>query len=129
MITTTDIGNILYRDCATFGIERFQGDDFPTGEITDERIIIHSKAQQPGKIWKKSFAEVNLCVPDDNRGNARLVRLNELDREAECLDGVVGEYDGTPYHYSISAKGVEIDSQMRCHYVNVKILFEVLNIK
>ena len=129
MITATDIANILCKDCAAFGIKCYQGDNVPTGEITVERIVVHSKSQTPEKIWRKSFPEINICVPD-SKGKAQLVRLNELDRLAETiLDGVVGQYDGSNYSYSISSKGVESDTQMKCHYVNVRILFEVLNVK
>ena len=64
MIVTTDIGNILYRDCKAFGIDIVPDGETLTGELKSERIVIHTKKQQPGKYWKKSFAEVNLCVPN-----------------------------------------------------------------
>ena len=38
-------------------------------------------------------------------------------------------YDGTTYHYSIDTIGTEEDTALKCHYVNVRILFEVLNVK
>lgn len=45
------------------------------------------------------------------------------------FDGVTGRYDGTTYHYSIDTIGTEEDTALKCHYVNVRILFEVLNVK
>lgn len=54
MIVTTDIGNILYRDCKAFGIGIVPAGETLTGELTSERIVIHTKKQQPGKYWKKS---------------------------------------------------------------------------
>ena len=113
MIVTTDIGNILYRDCKAFEICIVPAGETLTGELASERIVIHTKKQQPGKYWKKSFAEVNLCVPN----------LSEL------LDDVVSTYDSTTYRYSIESIGTEADTALKCHYVNVRILFEVLNVK
>lgn len=129
MITSTDIANILYRDCGVFGITIVPDGETVIGELTDERIVIHSKSQQPNTYWKKSYAEVNLCVPD-MKDTADTIRLNELQRKAhEALDGVVGVYDGTAYRYSIYTSGMEEDSTLKCHYVNVRLLFEVLNVK
>lgn len=129
MITTTDIANILYRDCEAFGIERVPDGETIVGKLTDERIVILSKSQQPGPYWKKSYVEVNLCVPDF-KDNANAIRLNELQRKAhEVLDDVHGVYDGTAYRYSVYSCGMEEDTTLKCHYVNVRLLFEVLNVK
>ena len=101
-----------------------------TGELTSERIVIHTKKQQPGKYWKKSFAEVNLCVPDLSENEANTIRLNELEREVmKRFDYVVSTYDGITYRYSIESIGTEADTALKCHYVNVRILFEVLDVK
>lgn len=130
MIVTTDIANILYRDCQAFGIAIVPYGKKLTGVMKAERIVIHAKKQQPGTYWKKSFAEVNICVPDLKEGEANTIRLNELEKEAQGLfDGVTGRYDGTTYHYSINSIGTEEDTALKCHYVNVRILFEVLNVK
>lgn len=130
MIVTIDIANILYRDCQTFGISIVPHGKKLTGELKSERIVIHAKKQQPGTYWKKSFAEVNLYVPDLKEGEANTIRLNELEKQAQgMLDGVTGRYDGTTYHYSIDTIGTEEDTALKCHYVNVRILFEVLNVK
>ena len=129
MIVTTDIGNILYRDCKVFGIGIVPQGEKLTGELKSERIVIHTKKQQPGKYWKKSFTEVNLCVPDLKEGEANTIRLNELEREAmKRFDDVVSTYDGTTYRYSIDSIGTEADTAFKCHYVNIRILFEVLNV-
>lgn len=131
MIVTTDIANILYKDCKAFGIEVYQAGNIPDEhkELSSERVIIRTKSQSPEAIWKKGFVEVNLCVPDMD-GNANLIRLQELEREAqEVLDEVVGEYDGSNYYYLIDSIGIEADTKLRCHYVNVRILFQVLNVK
>ena len=130
MIVTTDIGNILYRDCKAFGIDLVPDGETLTGELKSERIVIHSKKQHPETYWKKSFVEVNLCVPDLKEGEANTIRLNELEKQAQGLfDDVTGRYDSTTYHYSIESIGIEEDTALKCHYVNVRILFEVLNVK
>lgn len=128
MIVTTDIANILYRDCKVFGIDIVPQGKTLTGELKSERIVIHAKKQQPGKYWKKSFAEVNLCVPDLSENEANSIRLQELEREAIKLFDSVGSYDGTAYLYSIESIGTEEDIDLKCHYVNVRVLFEVLNV-
>ena len=131
MIVTTDIANILYRDCKAFGIEVHQAGNIPGEhkELSSERVIIRTKSQSPETYWKKGFVEVNLCVPDMD-GDANLIRLQEFERKAqEVLDEVVGEYDGSNYYYLIDSIGIEADTELRCHYVNVRILFQVLNVK
>ena len=131
MIVTTDIANILYKDCKDFGIEVYQSGNIPDEhkELSSERVIVRTKSQSPEAIWKKGFVEVNLCVPDMD-GDANLIRLQELERKAqEALDEVVGEYDGSNYYYLIDSISIEADTELRCHYVNVRILFQVLNVK
>ena len=131
MIVTTDIANILYKDCKAFGIEVYQAGNIPDEhkELSSERVIIRTKSQSPETYWKKGFVEVNLCVPDMD-GDANLIRLQELERKAqETLDEVVGEYDGSNYYYLIDSVGIEADTELRCHYVNVRLLFQVLNVK
>lgn len=130
MIVTTDIANILYRDCQTFGISIVPHGKKLTGPMKSERIVIRAKKQQSETYWKKSFVEVNFCVPDLKEGEANTIRLSELEKQAqELFDGVTGRYDGTTYHYSIESIGTEADTALKCHYVNVRILFEVLNVK
>lgn len=131
MIVTTDIANILYKDCKALGMEVYQSGNIPDEdkELSSERIIIIAKSQSPETIWKKGFVEVNLCVPDMD-GKANLIRLQELERKAqEVLDEVVGEYDGSNYYYLIDSIGTEADTALKCHYVNVRLLFQVLNVK
>lgn len=134
MIATTDIANIIYRDCKIFGIEDlYQKGNIPEGEIKSERIIVRAKNQSEGIYWDKGFVEVNLCVPDID-GMANLVRLNELERETKRLfkEAKTGVFDGTRYRYSNAEDnyiGIEEDAGLKCHYINVRILFRVLNVK
>lgn len=142
MITPQTIGNILRRDCKSFGIEEIyvvfeddngKSEDFPhinpDKGVENEMIIIHVKRQIPSKYWKNNFNEVNICVPRIQNYSNR-IRLEELERQAmKILDDVVSSYDGTTYRYSIDSIGTEADTALKCHYVNARILFEVLNVK
>lgn len=130
MIVTTDISSIIFKDCKSFGIEKiYQTGNIPKGKVKTERIVIRVAKQSPETYWKKGFVEVNFCVPDiDNKGTANLRRLNEIERLVNSMRNV-RMFDSTLYRYSIEKIGVEEDSDLECHYVNVRLLFEVLNVK
>ena len=130
MITSTDIANILYRDCKVFGIEIVPFGETLTGELKGERITIHVKKPETEKYWEKCFVEVNLCVPNLRKGEANTVRLNELERIAKMIfkPDTVNKYDGSTYRYSGNTS-VETDASLKCHFVNCRILFNVLNVK
>lgn len=136
MITPQTIGNILYRDCKVFGIDEihvvFAGDnsdEIKSGEVEGERIVIYVKNQQPETYWKKSFNEINILVPRIQNLPNR-IRLEELEKMAiEVLDGITERCDGYSYLYSIYSIGTMTDAELNCEYVNVKVLFEVLNVK
>ena len=124
-------GMATARLALAFGMEVYQSGNIPDEdkELSSERVIIIAKSQSPEAIWKNGFVEVNLCVPDMD-GKANLIRLQELERKAqEILDDVVGEFDGSSYYYSIDQIGTEADTALKCHYVNVRLLFQVLNVK
>lgn len=131
MIATTDIANIIFKDCKSFGIsEVYQRGNIPEGKVNAERIVVYPKTQQPDTYWERGYVEVNLCVPLSRSGKARLIRLNELERKAKEMfkDGTVGQYDGSWYRYSSETIGIEEDKELCCYYVNLKLLFEVLNV-
>lgn len=130
MIVTTDIADILYRDCKTFGIDIVPFGETITGEPTSERITIHVKGQTPEKIWEKCFVEVNLCVPDLSPTEANFPRLKELERLAKKkFKSVVGTFDGTTYRYEVDTIHIEADTALKCHFINCRLLFNVLNVK
>lgn len=131
MIVSSDTALVLYSDCKRlFAIDTYLAGTEPKGEVTTERVIVKSKEQKPEKIWAKNFVEVNIVVPDED-GEESSIRLQELERMAHGFfdGGVAGEYDGTAYHYSPESIGIEDDTHLNCHYVNVRILFETLNVR
>lgn len=130
MIVTTDIADILCRDCKAFGIEIVPFGKILIGELKDERITIHVKGQTPSKYWEKCFCEVNLCVPDLGVKIANTLRLKELERKAkELFKSVTGEFDETRYNYEIDTIHIEADTALKCHFINCRILFNALNVK
>lgn len=130
MITTSDIVDILYGVCAPFGMAVFRKGYIPDGEVTSERVVILPKDQTTETYWRKCFVEVNICIPDLSNGVADIIRLQEIERQARrVFNGAAGEYDGSYYAYSVdSINGIIKDDNLKCHYVNVRILFEVLNV-
>lgn len=130
MIVTTDIADILYRDCKAFGIGIVSFGKTLTGELKEERITIHVKGQTPSKYWEKCFCEVNLCVPDLGVNIANTLRLKELERTAKKLfKSVTDEFDGTRYNYVVDTIHIEAGTALKCHFVNCRLLFNVLNVK
>lgn len=135
MITTGDVYCILHKVCEQFGItEIYDGLDEPKGKIKSERIVIRTDSQGNGKIWEKSFVNINFCTPLNIDGSANTVRLNEIERMVKPVfkNGDVIEYNGSTCNYENGGDGWmsrEADTALKCHYVNVRILFEVLNVK
>lgn len=128
MIVTIDIADILFRDCKDFGIMIVPFGKVLTGELTKERITIHVKGQTPEKIWEKCFVEVNLCVPDLGVNIAHTLRLKALERTAKKkFKSVTGTFDGTRYLYEVDTISIEADTALKCHFVNCRLLFNVLN--
>lgn len=135
MIVTSNIEDILYDNSKAIGIsEIYEKGNVPNGEVTSERIVILSSDQIPSTIWQKCFVEVNLVVPDllDEKSTleANKIRLKELERLAKStFHNRFGSYDGDGYSYDIAQMGIEEDADLKCHFVNVKILFNVLNVE
>ena len=128
MITTTEVGNIICNDCRIFGLPVYRFGYIPNGELKDERIVIYVKSLTPDEIWESVFVNVNLCVPD-KRGKAELVRLGELERIARKeFRSKTSMYDNTRYTYSVSSSSIEEDSALKCHFVNIRLKFDILNV-
>ena len=131
MIVTTDIQTILYRKAKELGIKNvYKEGDVPEGDVKSECVVVISNSVEPGTYWKAGFVHVNICVPNsDRKGEAPLKRLNELERLAVQTLHDTGKFDGTPYTYEVDTTRIEEDRDLKCYYVNARILFEVLNVK
>ena len=129
MIVQGDIAKILVKDCMQFGIDVYQKDSTPNGKVTKERIVVIPKKGSPDMYWEKCYVEVNICVPDVNK-RANTLRLDELERDVVgVLKSSCGVYDGTRYRYKKESTSREEDIELGCHFVNVRLLFEILNVE
>lgn len=131
MVGIKDIEKIIISDLSSLMSVSsiYTEDDIPEGAVTEERITVHSKELIPETYFKKCFVEVNWCVPDlEDRPNSR--RLDEVEAElVSFLDlAPVGVYGGQAYRYGINSHQIR-KSELDCHYVNVRLLFEILNVK
>lgn len=148
MIGTLDISNILYRDIKEFvyvyDIHPHGADpdaDMPGGLSSigiagpPARINIHVGRLQTGAHWSKAFVEVHFVTPDPVKGEAAGVFLNNWELLLrKNLDHRTGVYEDqrkfskTRYRYRVDSIGMEADPDQGTHYINVRILFEVLNV-
>lgn len=128
MISIKDIEQILIGDLSSLmsvsGI--FIEDDIPVGIVEEERITLHVKQLKPQTYFSKCFVEVNWCVPDlgDHPDSSR---LQVVDRMMAGIESI-GEYDGSVYRYGVESIQI-LKSELKCHYVNTRLLFEILNVK
>ena len=131
MIVSTDVQTILYKAAHKLGILNVYKDGTePEGEVKSERIVIIVNSIGTGIYWKSGFAYVNICIPyKDRKGTKNLERLNVVERLACKVMNSTSEFDNTPYTYEVESHGVEEDKDLKCHYVSVRILFRVLNVK
>lgn len=126
MITLSDIGEIIYDYCRSFGVPLYLRDTLPVGDVTDERVVIIPKTIEDGKYWLRSFVEVNWLVPDIHF-EANLRRIKDIERIMYPIQGT-GTKDGTKYKYTRYSTSVENLSEANCHMVNVRILFNIQNV-
>lgn len=133
MITSGDVANIIYRDCKGFNVSVYKFGNFPTGEVNNEYITVRAKSQEIGTYWKKGFVEVNYVVPDiqgDGKMVADIRRMTEIERlMTSKLDDYAGVFDASIYSYSVYSTSHEEDLALKCHFVNCRLLFKVLNVK
>lgn len=134
MITTGEIGNIMFRDCvkAFPDIEVVKYHNIMEGEIKAERIAIIVKPTNSTTYWHETSIEVNLCVPKLPNGEAHTTRLTELESAAIALLGgdgrkVCGEWSNEFYSYLIERRSYEEDKDMGVFFVNLHIIFKQLN--
>ena len=128
MIVTKDIEEILITDLSSvIDVGSIYGpDDIPAGKVTSERVVIIPKETRTEKYFNKCFVEVNWCVPDlGDYPNS--LRLQEVERVTKPFFDKVGQFDGTTYRYGIESSGIKRDKDLECHYVNTRVLFEIIN--
>ena len=133
MIVTGDIYKILFdrvKDAFGIGTESIYDSWNPIKSSLKEEaiVIVTSTPIEPDTYWEKAFAHVNICVPD-YLGEVNKQRLTALERMAQewIGKGFTGVYDGTRYRVGKDSLGTERDDALKCSYVNLVLLFEILN--
>lgn len=131
MITSSDIQTILYKKAQLLGVkEVYKEGNIMSGNYSTERVVILNNSAEPGTYWRLGFINVNLCVPDLDRDfTANLTRLSELESLAYDVFKETGKMNDLAYTYEVDSTHIEEDRAAHSHYVNVRILFEVLNVK
>lgn len=132
MIVSSDIYKILFDKLKDFGIKDvYDGWNPIQSKLKHEAIVIvTSTPVEPDTYWERAYAHVNICVPD-YLGKVNTIRLAELERKAaEWVYGdITGVYDGSAYSISKDSLGIERDDALKCSYVNLVLLFEILNVR
>lgn len=142
MITEIDAGHVIYDDLAFMGLERrlkghlrngsldgekpMMGEDIPD----DGMIVILPKQMSADKTYfNECTIEVNILMKD-LQGETN-PNLNELMKMAigALSDSKVGKIEDEWYRYSVRSHGIEEESKRECHYANITIDFETLNVK
>lgn len=136
MITKADIENIILDICEPFGITDVTTEppllDDKTGDgLCKEMLEIFVKKESDGQRWLPRFVDVNVCIPDFKSGRQNAPRLEAVEKIALGLFGkayISGVQDGFRYRFKRESIGIEQDKPLKCHYVNVRILFETINV-
>lgn len=142
MITEIDAGRIVYELLSFMEMERRLKGHLKTGTLVGERpmvgetvptdgmIVILPKTMSADKTYFNGCTiEVNVLMKDlEGETNPS---LNEKLRRIllELGDGVVSESDGTWYRITVRSHGIEEESRMKCHFANITMYFETLNVR
>lgn len=128
MITVTDAQNIVYKHAEQLGLPVYQFGNIPKGEVKKSRVTVRAKDLTEQTIWNPCFIEVNVCVPD-KKDEADSKMLNNYDRLAhKAFLEIVDRYDGSTYRIRWQSSHEESDASLRCHYINIRLKFEILNV-
>ncbi len=142
MITEIDAGHIVYDDLSFLGLERrlkghllkgtLDGDEPVADEniLEDGLVVIIPKSRTSNATYfNNGTIEVNILVPDISEETNPSVNVL-LHKALDVLDEVkVGCHEGTWYRYSVRSHGIEEESRLKCHYANITIDFETLNVR
>ena len=142
MITEIDAGHVIYDDLELMGLERRLKGHLTKGGLEGERPMVGEKIPDEGMIviipkrmsadktyFNDCTIEVNILLKDiECEANPQ---LNELLKKAiqTLSDNEVGKVEDVWYRYSIRSHGIEQESKLSCHYANITIDFETLNVR
>lgn len=142
MITEIDAGHVVYNDLSPLNLERRLKGHLLHGTINGEEVMISEQIPEKGLIViipksvsanKKYFNDCTIVVNillKDIEGEAN-PKLNNLLKDAFSLLNTdrVGEVEGEWYRYNVRSHGIEEEKNLHCHYVNIIIDFQILNVR
>lgn len=129
MITQETIGEILFDKCAEVftDVPIYLKGNEPEGEIDTERVVVITRRIESGKYWNRSMCEINYCVP--NRAEEKDgIRLKVAQTMLKPLYSGCGTAEGERYRFKKMSVGEEEERDLRYYFVNLKVLFEILNV-
>lgn len=137
MITQKAIAHIIFDDVQFLGMETYikyhtpdELEEHETRIEDDGRIVIRPKFVANDKTYfNDCTVEVNIALPDiEGETNPN---LDDLCRQAveELNNDKCGNRDGEFYRYHVQRFSTEDEPNLNCHYVNITILFEILNVR
>lgn len=129
-LTTSDIRIICKRIVGSLGIEVCFPDELPVGAIASDRAVIVTSSDDLGKYWGKCIVTLSIMVPDVCPKVANMSKLSSYERNVQDMfvDGIAGEYGDDSYLIELQSIGIDNASDVRCHFVNAKLMFNVLNV-
>lgn len=142
MMTEVDAGHVIYDDLESLGLERRLKGHLHTGRLDGEKPMVGESVPDEGMIvilpkvmsadhvyFNGCTIEVNILMKDIEGDTD--TRLNDRLKDALVIlkDDKVGEFDGVWYRYSVRSHGIEQEGSLSCHYANITIDFETLNVK
>ena len=132
MIVTGDIYEIIFDKMKGFGIKDvYDGWNPIKSRLKGEAVVIVTSTPiEPDTHWERAYVHVNICVPD-YLGEMSTRRLKEVERMAAKWigEGFTDVYDGTRYRVGKDSIGIEREDALECGYVNLVLLFEILNVR
>ena len=142
MITEIDAGHVIYDDLDFMGLERRLKGHITKGSLDGEQPMVGENVPDDGMIvilpkrmsadktyFNECTIEVNILMKDlQGETNPRLNGLmkNAVSALSDFKTGKVGE---DWYRYSVRSHGIEEEAKRECHYANITIDFETLNVR
>lgn len=137
MLTQRTISHIIYDDLRNLGIKTYIKYHLPDEKEETEtrieeggRIVIRPKFIAADKTYFNDCTiEVNIAFPDI--GGEASPKVDDLCEKAFNIlnNDKCGEKDGEFYRYHVQRYSVEDEPNLKCHYANLTILFEILNVR
>lgn len=129
-LTTSDIRIICKKIVGSLGIEVCLPEELPLGAIASDRAVIVTSSDDLGKYWGKCIVTISIMVPDVCPKIANMSRLSSYESKVQemFVDGIAGEYGGDSYLIELQSIGIDNASDVKCHFVNAKLMFNILNV-